>query len=386
MALDKRYAGLKLAAPDEEAAAPPPEPDGDGLDPRVLDYAREHRSELFTSEAEVPTHFRDLLPLSGPITPHVYYVPSLLSGSEFTPESVQGENYRRFMIWYEDAPGIYPVAGPHNSFAVAIRLNVITEDMLIEFDEFQGYPEPEEKQPGGVEEDDITTAWDSWAKEAFFSALVNKFPDFEPSIKGMGSESLKTLFDSMRTRAKIDWTEDKDGHAFIDVDAVANLAVPEDFSGPIETGPESEPEPEPEKKEASVAESATPIEQVMRNTFRRAYFEAALFSSTDDEGRPLDKDYSIRDFDAETMRRMIEDCERFESQVGDLLVAENLTYQGYDPEQAGGHDFWLTRNRHGAGFKDGHWVRDVAEKLTAAAHAFGEFDLFVGDDGKISGQ
>lgn len=56
----------------------------------------------------------------------------------------------------------------------------------------------------------------------------------------------------------------------------------------------------------------------------------------------------------------------------------------YTDEELAGHDFWLTRNGHGAGF----WDRSELDKptqgrLTKAAHAFGNSDLYVGDDGRI---
>jgi hypothetical protein len=44
-----------------------------------------------------------------------------------------------------------------------------------------------------------------------------------------------------------------------------------------------------------------------------------------------------------------------------------------------GHDFWLTRNGHGAGFWDGEWYKEVGERLTKASKAFGEVNIYVGD-------
>lgn len=45
-----------------------------------------------------------------------------------------------------------------------------------------------------------------------------------------------------------------------------------------------------------------------------------------------------------------------------------------------GHDFWLTRNGHGAGFWDGDWDLDDtdrhAAKLDQAAQDFGQVDLY----------
>jgi len=42
------------------------------------------------------------------------------------------------------------------------------------------------------------------------------------------------------------------------------------------------------------------------------------------------------------------------------------------------YDFWLTRNRHGAGFWDGDY--ENGEVLTDIAHSFGEVNTYEGDD------
>lgn len=105
-----------------------------------------------------------------------------------------------------------------------------------------------------------------------------------------------------------------------------------------------------------------------------AYLECALWSSTDDDGRPLDDNYGPDDIADESLTEMREDVDNFaESESDDL-----------DTMSAGqaGHDFWLTRNRHGAGFWD-RGLGAVGDRLTAAAHVYGESDLYVGDDGRL---
>ena len=47
-----------------------------------------------------------------------------------------------------------------------------------------------------------------------------------------------------------------------------------------------------------------------------------------------------------------------------------------------GHDFWLTRNHHGAGFWD-RGLEALGERLTAAAQTFGDGDVYLGDDGWV---
>lgn len=94
-----------------------------------------------------------------------------------------------------------------------------------------------------------------------------------------------------------------------------------------------------------------------------------------DDGVPLDRHHDRSDIDPDTLQRMIDDCAAFQKDNADDLA--NARSDDYN-----GHDFWLTRNRHGVGF----WDRDLGEvgdRLTKAAHACGEVDLYVGDDGRI---
>lgn len=109
--------------------------------------------------------------------------------------------------------------------------------------------------------------------------------------------------------------------------------------------------------------------------FTTAYIECALWSSTDDTGEnnPLDQFYSVDNIAPEAMEKIIADCAKFQ--------AENAAMIGDDAKFAG-HDFWLTRNGHGAGFWDGGW-REHGDALTEASKAFGECYFYVGDDEKL---
>jgi hypothetical protein len=119
------------------------------------------------------------------------------------------------------------------------------------------------------------------------------------------------------------------------------------------------------------------------DTFTRAYVECALWASSDDSdnhgGEPLDCNYGPADITAEALQRMIDDCRSFQDANGDL--PEKYLDAGYEIGGAG-HDFWLTRNRHGAGFWD-RGLGELGRQLTDAAHEFGECWLYVGDDGRI---
>lgn len=70
-----------------------------------------------------------------------------------------------------------------------------------------------------------------------------------------------------------------------------------------------------------------------------------------------------------------------ESDVRDFVQANAADLDGMDPTDIG-HNFLLTRNHHGTGF----WDRGLGERgdrLTAAAHPYGEMSAYVGDDGKV---
>jgi hypothetical protein len=104
----------------------------------------------------------------------------------------------------------------------------------------------------------------------------------------------------------------------------------------------------------------------------QAYLETALWSSTGDDGRPLDEDYDISDFAPEAVAQAEEDCSDF---------MEFSDTSGLSDEEIG-HNFWLTRNSHGAGFRD-LGLGPQGDTLTRDARAYGSCDVYVGDDGKL---
>lgn len=100
---------------------------------------------------------------------------------------------------------------------------------------------------------------------------------------------------------------------------------------------------------------------------------ALLYSPADETGRSL-SGRARSDIDGATMDQMRRDVESFLADYRDQIRGEYAR---------AGADFWLTRNRHGAGFWDGDWPKDDAKILTDGAHAYGESELYVDDDGKI---
>ena len=114
------------------------------------------------------------------------------------------------------------------------------------------------------------------------------------------------------------------------------------------------------------------------------YAECALWSSLhyageDVEPEPMDDHAGMEDISPEVWAEFYGDCSAFIEANGEDLESylKVLTLEGF------GHDFWLTRNGHGAGFWD-RGLGDVGDRLTEAAEVYGAVDLYIGsEDGKV---
>ena len=108
------------------------------------------------------------------------------------------------------------------------------------------------------------------------------------------------------------------------------------------------------------------------------------FGKTGDERSDCDKslshdlNYGECDLAGEAWESIRSDVENFTVANWADLYGRN---EWMDAGQAG-HDFWLTRNGHGAGFWD-RGLGDRGQRLTDEAHVYGEATAYVGDDGLI---
>jgi hypothetical protein len=114
------------------------------------------------------------------------------------------------------------------------------------------------------------------------------------------------------------------------------------------------------------------------NAFTRQYIETMLWAETDNAddsgGAPLDDNYTAKDISPEALKRIEADCAAFQEQAGGLIAGR---------ESDAGHDFWLTRRGHGAGFWDGDWPEADGETLTELSKRLGHVDVYVGDDNRL---
>lgn len=138
-------------------------------------------------------------------------------------------------------------------------------------------------------------------------------------------------------------------------------------------------------------EAETPLEHYQLNliffNFVMGYTAALQWSTSgnDRKGRELES-LEGYNFHRDAFALILADCWGFYSaNRDDILEAANL-YQrpdGGNKYGYAGHDFWLTRAGHGAGFWDGDLPQALGERLTAASKAMGEREAYVNDDNLI---
>ncbi len=115
----------------------------------------------------------------------------------------------------------------------------------------------------------------------------------------------------------------------------------------------------------------------------KAYLITALWVSVDEDDEPLDRYYTSTDYSRDAIRKAKEDIIKFVKDAGELLNGED--------EDEIGHNLYLSRTGHGAGFWDHDpyqndkesLFKTTGDQLTKLAENLGSVVAYVGDDGKI---
>lgn len=123
------------------------------------------------------------------------------------------------------------------------------------------------------------------------------------------------------------------------------------------------------------------VKGIYLDKFTVQYLETLLWSTQnfDDEGKENYETFDaegfvISDFSKDALEIAKGECEQFQEDHLDLIA--------HDLGRAG-HDFALTRNRHGAGFWDGDWEEKAGKILTDSSHTWGEVDLYVNNQNEV---
>lgn len=125
---------------------------------------------------------------------------------------------------------------------------------------------------------------------------------------------------------------------------------------------------------------------------KNSFLTTLLWSSSDDDGEPLDREYSISDIDDpdSIIDRVL--CQFTALVEADpvLISIDNIAeLTGNDSDRIA-HDLCLTINRHGAGFWDGDYSPDrivsgiIGDRLTEISRHFIEIGLYPNNLDRLS--
>ena len=104
--------------------------------------------------------------------------------------------------------------------------------------------------------------------------------------------------------------------------------------------------------------------------YLQQYLDTAVWAD-----RPEGDDWTEAEWSHEALESAAADVARFQKMAGDMIY-------NHRDKTMWCHDFWLTRQGHGAGFWDGAWPV-WGDALTEISKTFGETWLYLGDDGKL---
>ena len=113
------------------------------------------------------------------------------------------------------------------------------------------------------------------------------------------------------------------------------------------------------------------------NKILDSYLETALWTEEGQLEEDGDVDINIFNISDDSKIKAYQDIKKFLAMDG---VMDAIREEGLDEETIG-HNLWLNRNGHGAGFWD--MMIDNGDLLSDASKALGSEDLYVGDDGKL---
>lgn len=104
-------------------------------------------------------------------------VPDLLSGSDYSGDSVTASNYRVFIEQFGELPGVHRLYGGHGTYGVAIEPSAYfrSSDMQDALRQLDRYPVLDDEDMSMLESEWEDEAWSNWAESDFRRAVEKRF-------------------------------------------------------------------------------------------------------------------------------------------------------------------------------------------------------------------
>jgi hypothetical protein len=124
--------------------------------------------------------------------------------------------------------------------------------------------------------------------------------------------------------------------------------------------------------------------------FTAAYIDCC-FEETVEEGPasgggfgPVGDDYSAQDIDPQSLKQIEADCQRFQAEHRQDIATWSSDVWSDSPAAMAGRCFFESRNGWVGGFQGRDWPEPQANRLAAAARAFGRTTTHISDAGVVS--
>lgn len=193
---------------------------------------------------------------TGPMIPsETFVLPDHCSGSDYSGSLIDAANYKALLGMipddYEDGLEYVTYSGGYGTFALAIRIDALTEEILDSLESLDDYPLLDDSLHSELEIEAQNEAWDSWAKSEFKTELGRyMWTVFESSTRAdqraeetdeayqtrldaseeylsdecgeIGESALCELFYKMADRANVYWENEQGSDMAIDVERVVS--------------------------------------------------------------------------------------------------------------------------------------------------------------------
>jgi hypothetical protein len=167
--------------------------------------------------------------------PTDFYVPRLLSGGDYSNScAVEASNCRLFLEENEEKYGVHRMYGDYGSYAVAIRLECITYQMLDTFRALEDYPCIDDEDSSMLEMEWQDSNWESWVFSDYKRELVKAFnaahgfdklsdeaDTFDNGLDDVSSEDLRQLFEETMERINVYWECEAHESMHVDYERIA---------------------------------------------------------------------------------------------------------------------------------------------------------------------
>jgi len=195
-------------------------------------YDRESRIWNYPETCQNSTagfdEFKDVKPDT--VNPELLYlIPDLMSYSDYSNGRViQESNIKAFLVNHEtdETEGAFVrLSGYYDSTGLAIRVSMLTEDMLDDLISLENYPVLDDSIMYELELEGQNEAWELWAKHDFTKELESRFNcEFD-----CNDNELFELFCKLTERCNEYWFEDGTSQ-YIRIEKLVESATSEDIA------------------------------------------------------------------------------------------------------------------------------------------------------------